>query len=89
MSGVIPLAYTFSKPVIVSNIASLTEYVDHGKTGYVFEPGNSIQLAEYIIELTENDEKVKEMGREARERMLKEMSLERCCEILDGLYELD
>jgi glycosyltransferase involved in cell wall biosynthesis len=86
---VIPLAYTFSKPVIASDIASLTEYVDHDKTGYIFEPGNSNQLAEYIIELTENDEKVKEMGREARERMLKEMSLERCCEILDGLYEHD
>jgi alpha-maltose-1-phosphate synthase len=87
-SGVIPLAYTFSKPVIVSNVASLAEYVDHEKTGLIFEAGNSTQLAEYIIELMENDNKLKEMGNEAHKKMLKEMSLERCCVILNGLYEL-
>jgi glycosyltransferase involved in cell wall biosynthesis len=85
-SGVIPLAYTFSKPVIVSNIGSLVEYVDHGKTGFIFEAGNSAQLAEYIVELLENNSRCIEMGKNAYEKMLKEMSLERCCEILNSLY---
>src|SRR5206468_12786006 len=40
-SGVMSLAYTFSKPVIVSNVGSIAEYVEHGVTGLVFEPGDT------------------------------------------------
>jgi len=87
-SGVIPLSYTFSKPVIVSNVESLTEYVDHGKTGFIFETGNSEQLANYMMELLENSSKCTEMGKNAYEKMLHDMSLERCCETLNKLYEI-
>jgi alpha-maltose-1-phosphate synthase len=86
-SGVIPLSYTFSKPVIASNVESLTEYVEHGKTGFIFETGNSEQLANYMIELLENNSKCVEMGKNAYEKMLHQMSLERCCEILNKLYD--
>nr|MDP9290579.1 glycosyltransferase family 4 protein [Thermoproteota archaeon] len=85
-SGVIPLAYTFSKPVIVSDVPSLVEYVDHGKTGFVFEAGNSSQLANYIIELLEDNRKCIEMGNNAYQKMLQEMSLERFCQLLNDLY---
>ncbi len=87
-SGVIPLAYTFSKPVIASNVESLTEYVDHGKTGFIFETGNSEQLANYIIELLEDNSKCAEMGKNAYEKMLLQMSLERYCETLNKLYQM-
>ena len=83
----IPLSYTFSKPVISSNVESLTEYVEHGKTGFIFETGNCEQLADYMIELLENSSKCAEMGKNAYEKMLHEMSLERCCETLNKLYE--
>ena len=85
-SGVIPLAYTFSKPVIVSNIPSITEYVEHGETGYIFEHGNTIQLANYIIDLIENKQKCIKMGRNARTKLIDEMSLEVCCKKIDELY---
>lgn len=39
VSGVIPLAYTFSKPVIASSIPSIMEYDDHNQTGLIFESG--------------------------------------------------
>ena len=87
VSGIIPLAYTFSKPVIVSNVGSLVEYVDHGNTGFVFESGNSEQLADYIIELLEDNNKCIEMGKSGYEKMMKEMSLEKCCETINGLYK--
>jgi alpha-maltose-1-phosphate synthase len=85
-SGVIPLAYTFSKPVIVSDIPSIVEYVDHGKTGFIFESGNSIQLANYIVDLIENKEKCVQMGRDAYKKLIHEMSLELCCKKLSELY---
>jgi alpha-maltose-1-phosphate synthase len=87
VSGVIPLAYTFSKPVIVSNVGSLAEYVDHGKTGFIFEEGNAEELADYIIQLLQDNSKCVEMGKRGYQKMMEEMSLERCCEIINGLYK--
>lgn len=77
-SGVVPLAYTFSKPVIVSNVSSLVEYVEHGKTGFIFETNNSKQLANYIIQLVDDNRKCIEMGKKAFQKMSEEMSLEKC-----------
>jgi alpha-maltose-1-phosphate synthase len=87
-SGVIPLAYTFSKTVIVSNVGSLSEYVEHGKTGLIFAPGNTEQLANYIIDLVKNRELCTEMGKNANRKLLNEMSLELCCDRLNYLYNL-
>lgn len=36
-SGVIPLAYYYRKPVLVSNLVGLTQFVEEGKTGYINE----------------------------------------------------
>ena len=87
-SGVIPLAYTFSKPVIVSNVGSLSEYVEHGKTGLIFAPSNIEELANYILDLVKNRELCTEMGKNANTKLLNEMSLEKCCDRLNYLYNL-
>jgi glycosyltransferase involved in cell wall biosynthesis len=86
-SGVVPLAYTFSKPVIVSNAGSLGEFVAHDETGFIFESGNIDQLANYMIKLLEDNSKCIEMGKKAHQKMLREMSVERCCEILNDIYK--
>ena len=85
-SGVIPLAYTFSKPVIASDVPSITEYVDHGKTGFIFEHDNSIQLANCILDLIENKEKCIKMGQNAHQKLLNEMSLDLCSKKINDLY---
>src|SRR6266498_1771585 len=38
ISGVIPVAYTFGKPVVATAVGILPEMVDHGRTGYVVRP---------------------------------------------------
>jgi len=85
-SGVVSLAYTFSKPVIVSNVGSISEYVDHGVTGFTFETGDIGQLANYMTKLVEDNNLCNEMGKNAHRKILNEMSLERCCDIINGLY---
>jgi glycosyltransferase involved in cell wall biosynthesis len=87
-SGIIPLAYTFSKPVVVSSLEPLREYVEHDRTGLIFKCGDSKQLANCIIELLEDYSKCSEMGRNAHQKILREMSLERCCEVLNNLYKM-
>jgi len=87
-SGVIPLAYTFAKPVIVSNLTSLSEYVENDKTGLIFNVGDSKQLADCMIELIENNSKCVEMGKRAHEKMINEMSLDLCCKIINNVYNM-
>jgi len=60
--------------------------VDRDITGFIFKSGNSAQLAKCILDLVENRSKLIEMGERAYQKMIKEMSLERCCELLNNLY---
>lgn len=87
-SGVIPLAYTFAKPVIVSKIQSLVEYVEHGKTGLVFDTNDYTQLANCIIKLFENSTECKEMGQMAYQKLVNEMSLDKCCRQISNIYDV-
>ena len=48
-SGVLSIAYYFRKPVIVSDLEGLTEFLDEGKTGVVFH--NADELVNYLIEI--------------------------------------
>jgi len=87
-SGVIPLSYTFAKPVIVSNVPSLAEYVDHGKTGLIFEMNQSNELADCMISLLENQSICAEMGHAAHQKMIKEMSLDVCSRNIYDIYRV-
>ena len=73
-SGVIPLAYAFKKPVIVTDVGSLPEIVDQGVTGYVVPPRDAGKLAEAITDLLKNTDKRKKMGENACEKTKKELS---------------
>lgn len=48
-SGIVQIAYSFEKPVIVTNVGGLPDVVSDGKTGYVVEPQKPDQLADAII----------------------------------------
>lgn len=43
-SGVLLMAYTYSKPVIVSRLGGFPDDVENGKTGFLFEPNNAQSL---------------------------------------------
>lgn len=74
-SGVIPLSYAFSKPVIVTNVGGLSEQVIDNKTGYVI-PVNSEVLADKIIIMCENRTMTRQMGQNAYKYMLENLTWE-------------
>lgn len=50
-SGVLPIAYSFGKPVIVSNLPGLTQFVDDGKTGFIYK--NDKELDECLMKMND------------------------------------
>ena len=74
------------RAVIASDIGGLPEIVEDRRTGLLVPPGDSARLAAAIIELATNGALAREMGRAARERALREFSLDRCADRIDALY---
>ncbi len=60
-SGVIPIAYGFSKAVIVTDVWALSSVVSDGETGILVEPSNPDILGEKIVELLTKKDTVRQM----------------------------
>jgi glycosyltransferase involved in cell wall biosynthesis len=61
-SGVIPIAYYNSCPVIVTNVGALPEVVVEGETGYIIEKGDCLQLINRIQNIVDNSDLRDKMG---------------------------
>ncbi|MGN1317783.1 MAG: glycosyltransferase family 4 protein [Lachnospirales bacterium] len=57
-SGALLMAYTYSKPVIASDVPVFVEETDNGKTGMLFESENPKSLADTIIKFANVSNKV-------------------------------
>jgi glycosyltransferase involved in cell wall biosynthesis len=57
-SGILNLAYGFFKPVLVTNVGGLAEFVDDGKTGYVIKPDSQKNLVDGIVNFFEQRQKI-------------------------------
>jgi glycosyltransferase involved in cell wall biosynthesis len=62
-------AMAFGKPVICSKGAKATEMVINGENGFVFEPGQSQKLAEYMGQFLENANLIEVMGNKSEQIM--------------------
>jgi glycosyltransferase involved in cell wall biosynthesis len=68
-SAIIPIAYSFKKPVIASNVGSIPEVLDDGITGLIVPPRDSHALATAIFTVLTNPQLQKEMGENAYTKM--------------------
>jgi len=68
-TGVIPLAYTFAKPVVATRVGGLPEMVDHGSTGYVVPPRDEGALADAIVRLLRDTELRRRLGQNAKHKV--------------------
>ncbi|RPI01623.1 MAG: glycosyltransferase [Ignavibacteriae bacterium] len=68
-SGILSIAYGFSKPVVITNVGGLAELVDDGKTGYIVPPHDIPKLAAAVIRyFDENNEQAFSRHIEAKRR---------------------
>ena len=72
-------------PAICTNVASMPEVVEDGRTGFVVPPNDPHTLGERLRWLRDNPARAKQMGAAARQRMLEKFTwsavVQRCLEI--------
>jgi len=86
-TGVIPIAYAYSKPVIASNVGGIPEVVVDNVTGYLTEPKSEIQIADKIIYLLNDSKERKKMGDQAYSYAMKELSWDKIADITLEVYQ--
>lgn len=79
-------AFACGKPVIASNLGSMAELIQDGKTGLLFELGNAADLAEKINWAYLHKEEMKQMGINAREEYEQKYTAERNYNLLMKIY---
>jgi glycosyltransferase involved in cell wall biosynthesis len=60
-----PEAFANMKPVIGSNLGGIRDWLKESETGWFFEPGNSLDLAQKIDVALSDTERLQEMGEAA------------------------
>ncbi|MDD3857754.1 MAG: glycosyltransferase family 4 protein [Methanoculleus sp.] len=73
-SGVIPTAYGFRRPVVVTDVGSLPEVVDDGVTGYVVPPRDPEALAAAIVRLLKDPGACRRMGEQGYAKLKTDMA---------------
>jgi glycosyltransferase involved in cell wall biosynthesis len=65
-SALVAAAYFFRKPVVVSRVGALPEYVVEGETGWVVPPGDPQALAEVLAAALADPQRLARMGQAGR-----------------------
>jgi starch synthase len=86
-SGVLAFAYTFGKPVIVTDVGSLPEAVDEGETGLIVPPRDEAALAEAVVSVLTDPDRRRTMGCKAYEKATTELSWETLAQQTLRVYE--
>ncbi|WP_292366822.1 MULTISPECIES: glycosyltransferase family 4 protein [unclassified Methanoculleus] len=85
-SGVIPTAYGFRRPVVVTDVGSLPEVVDDGETGYVVPPRDPAALAAAIVSLLEDPAACRRMGEQGYAKLKTDMAWSTIARSLLAVY---
>ena len=62
-SGIIHLAYSFEKPVIATRVGDFSETIQNKKTGFLLNENDAENLAQVIIEVFKDKDKLALMGK--------------------------
>lgn len=73
-SGVIPLAYSFAKPVVATQVGALADAVEDGVTGRLVPARDTVALADAVIEMLSNPTARIKMGVAGRRKLDAEWS---------------
>ncbi len=79
-------ALAMKKPVIATRVGGIPEVIIHNQTGLLVPPADSKALARAILELLEDREKAKRLGKNGRRLVEEKFSQETMIERIENLY---
>lgn len=85
-SNAILEAMALGKPVVATRVGGNVELVEDGKTGLLVPVQNPKALADAILYILNNPEQAKEMGKQGKNRVAKDFSLERMISDYEAIY---
>lgn len=74
------------KPVVVSDVAGMSELVDHGRCGFLVEPGYPKSIAAGIYQLMKHADVREQMARDGQARVRERFSADRCTRRHEELF---
>jgi len=77
-SGIIPYAFQYGKPVIATEVGSIPDVIDNQINGILIAPKDSTALANEIINLLSNKERLRLYSKNARKKYKLSLSPTRC-----------
>lgn len=80
-------AMSFGKPVVAFDVGGISEWLQHGETGFLLPPRDEDSLREKMSLLIERPDLVEQMGRKARKAALEKFSPERHLARLLSVFE--
>lgn len=72
--------------VVASAIGQIARHLDHGRTGLLTPPGDSVALARALIKLARDPAATRRMGRRGRRRVLASATWDRVAERLETVF---
>lgn len=86
-SGIIHIAYAFKKPVIATDVGSISEVVEDGRTGLIIRSRDINALIGAIIRLLKDNKLRQQMGENAYKKMKEELSWNYIAEKTINIYK--
>lgn len=80
-------AMAAGKPVVAAGHGGLLDIVADGETGFFFDPGNRVDLADTLERLARDEGKRKLLGERGRKRLNEEFLLSRFLSSFESLYD--
>ena len=80
-------AMSYGVPVIATRVGGVPEVIEHGKTGYLSEPGDISTMANYAIELLSDPDGYQNMSRAAQKRAMEQFCVSKILPEYVAFYE--
>lgn len=75
------------RATVSSNVGGLPDLIDHGVNGFLFNPGDHIKLAEYLLKLVNDKNLRDDMGNRIYLKASEKFSLKNMCNTQLNIYE--
>lgn len=83
MPNVVMEAMAMAKPVVATDVNGARELMQDGKTSLIVPPANAVALANAIVSLIDNPEKLQAFGKAGKERVAKYFTMEQMTDALE------